>query len=114
VSRTTEIRHALAAAVATIAPEARAFAAGRKYDGQGKQSFALRVLVGDPGDEVTIERLDRMLDDDGEESIKAALNAAPTLGGIVETLWVVQHRGHQLFPVAGGVVLGAEWTVDVT
>jgi hypothetical protein len=109
-SRTTEIRHALAAAVAEIAPDARAFSAGVKYDGGGEQEFALRVLVGDPDDEATLERLDAMLDDQGEQSIKATLEKAT----FPFSLFVARHRGHQLFPIPGcGSVLGAEWLVRV-
>jgi hypothetical protein len=113
MSRTTDIRCALAAAVEEIAPEARAFSAGSKY-AEGTETFALRVLVGDPEDEATIERLDAMLDDDGELSIRAALDADPTLGGAVASLFVARHSGHRIFPTPAGPVLGAEWSVDVT
>lgn len=114
MSRTTDIRHALTAAVRSVAPDARAFSAGAKFDGDGGSQFVIRVLVGDPEDEASIERLDEMLDGSGERSIKTVLSDEPTLGGVVETLRVVRHGGHRLFPVpGGGFVLGAEWTVDI-
>jgi hypothetical protein len=113
VSRTTDIRRALVAAVAAIAPQAEAFSAGAKY-AEGVESFALRIPLGDPEDEATIERLDAMLDDDGELSIRAALDADPTLGGAVNSLFVARHSGHRIFPTPAGPVLGAEWLVDVT
>src|ERR1700744_809691 len=111
MGRTTDIRHALVAAISEVAPDARAFSGGAKYDGSDRAQFVVRVLVGDPEDEATVERLDEMLDETGDRSIKALLSAAtdPVIGA----LRVVRHSGHRLFPVpGGGIVLGAEWTVD--
>lgn len=113
MSRTTEIRKALEAAVAAIAPDARAMSAGTKYD-EGKEQFTLRVLVGDPEDESLVEALDEMLDDEGPRSIKAALERDIELGGAVNSLWVARHGGHRLYPLGQSPVLGAEWLIDVT
>jgi hypothetical protein len=111
VSATTEVRHALAAAVAEIAP-AVVIAAGKKYD-EPKRQFALRIVVGDPSDETVIEQLDEMLDDEGPRSVKATLDAA-NFGGAINSLWVARNSGHRLFPAPGAApVLGAEWLVDV-
>ncbi len=113
MSRITEIRKALEAAVAGITQDARAMSAGQKYD-EGTEQYSLRVLVGDPEDEGAIERLDEMLAGDGERSIKAALEADITLGDTVNSLWVARHSGHRLYPLGEGLVLGAEWLIDVT
>ena len=113
MSRTRDIREALQAAVATIAPTSMALSAGMKY-ADGAESFALRVLVGDPEDAAVMEKVDEMLDNDGALSIKAALEADPFLDGAVNSLYVARHSGHRLFQTPAGQVLGAEWVIDVT
>lgn len=113
MSATTDIRRALAAAVAAIAPDAVALSAGQRYD-DPKRQFALRITVGSPTDEAVIERLDAMLDDDGDLSVKAALERADGAGAF-SSLWVARNGGHRLFPgpTPGEPLLGAEWLIDV-
>lgn len=113
MSRTTEIRQALEAAVAEITTDARAMSAGTKYD-EGVEQFSLRVLLGDPEDSELVERLDEMLDNEGERSIRVALEDDPDLGGALNSLYVVRHSGHRLYPVGQSLVLGAEWLINVT
>jgi hypothetical protein len=113
VSATTDIRRALAAAVDEIAPDAVVFSAGQRYD-EPKRAFSLRATVGSPTDEAAIERLDQMLDDDGDLSVKAALERAA--GGVAfSSLWVARNSGHRLFPGPSPAepLLGAEWLIDV-
>lgn len=113
MSATTDIRRALAAAVAYIAPDAVVMAAGKSYD-DPKQRFALRIVAGSPTDEAAIERLDGMLDDDGDLSVKAALEQADPQGAF-GGLWVARNSGHRLFPGPSPAepLLGAEWLIDV-
>jgi hypothetical protein len=113
VSATTDIRRALAAAVAEIAPNAVVLSAGQRYD-EPKRQFSLRIVCGSPTDEAAIERLDAMLDDAGDLSVKAALERADTAGAF-SSLWVARNSGHRLFPGPSPAepLLGAEWLVDV-
>ncbi len=113
MSATTDIRRALAAAVADIAPQAVVLAGEKRYD-DPKRKFALRITVGSPTDEEAVGRLDQMLDDDGELSIKAALELADPQGAF-SSLWVARNSGHRLFPGPSPAepLLGAEWTVHV-
>lgn len=79
------------------------------------QAFA--GLVADQGAQAL---LDEMLDPAGATSVKAAIEADRTLGGVVDDLRVVRHTGYQVFqrPNLGsgtstGQLVGAEWSVDV-
>lgn len=69
-------------------------------------------LVSDQGAQV---RLDELLAPAGAGSLKAAVEADPTLGGTVDDLRVVGATGYKVYSVGGQVstVLGCEWTVHV-
>lgn len=58
-------------------------------------------------------RLDQLLSSTGALSVKAALEADPTLGGAVDDLNVVGAKGHQIFESRAGVALGSTWTVQM-
>jgi hypothetical protein len=66
-------------------------------------------------DEAVQQRLDDLLDSSGATSIKAALEADPTLGGAVDDLRVVKAEGYQLFQIPGAQaeVIGSTWTVHL-
>ena len=69
------------------------------------------ALVSDKGSQML---LDRFLSADGDRSVKQALEADRTLGGLVQDLHVTGATGEQ--PYArdqGGPVLGSDWTVEV-
>lgn len=68
------------------------------------------ALVTDKGGQL---RLDAMLAPTGTSSVKAAIEADKTLGGVVDTLRVSRMTGYQIFNLERGPVLGAEWTVLV-
>lgn len=58
--------------------------------------------------------LDQFLSPDGDNSIKAAIEADTSLGGIVQDLHVTSASGEQTYiRDQGGPVLGSEWTVRV-
>lgn len=46
-------------------------------------------------------------------SVKSAIEADPTLGGVAHTCRVVRAQGYGAYAVAGVDLLGAEWTVEV-
>jgi len=65
-------------------------------------------------DESAQRRLDDLLASSGALSVKAAVEADSTLGGVVNDLRVVKAEGYQLFQLPGrGDVLGSTWTVHV-
>jgi hypothetical protein len=82
----------------------------------GTHIWTMRVqayvgLVSDLGAQML---LDKYLSADGNTSIKAAIEADRTLGGIVQDLHVTDATGEQQYDRAsGGPVLGSEWTVQV-
>ena len=72
---------------------------------------AFVALVSDIGAQ---KILDRFLSPDGAFSIKAAIEADATLGGVVSDLQVTTAAGEQVYVRdQGGPVLGSEWTVRV-
>lgn len=77
-------------------------------------TFVIRVFVGATSDIGAQKRLDGMLASSGASSIKAAVEADPTLGGVVEDLRVTRCTGYRVFAREGGAgVLGAEWEVSI-
>lgn len=76
--------------------------------------FTVRLMVGAASDIGAQKKLDAFLAPSGASSVKAALEADPTLGGDIEDLHVTKCTGYRLFPRDGhGPALGAEWTVRV-
>lgn len=58
--------------------------------------------------------LDDYLSPDGDNSIKAAIEADTSLGGLIQDLHVTKASGQQTYVrEQGGPVLGSEWTVKV-
>jgi hypothetical protein len=58
--------------------------------------------------------LDKFLAVDGIYSVKAAIEADRTLGGVIQDLHVTSATGETIYPRdQGGPVLGSEWTVEV-
>lgn len=69
------------------------------------------ALISDIGAQAN---LDRYLAADGDYSIKQALEADTTLGGLVQDLHVTGATGEQPYArEQGGPVLGSDWTVEV-
>lgn len=131
-----DIRAALAAACRTVvdgtgaALEASAFIADSidppfaypvdsggtfdvSMDGLADATVTLRVLTSRSEDQAGQELLDDFLASTGETSIKAAVEADPTLGGECSDLHVSGWSGYQLYEVAGTDYYGAELTVEV-
>lgn len=59
-------------------------------------------------------RLDQLLEDSGEFSVKEWIESDSTLGGVVDDLRVTENTGYQVYALAGrGPVLGADWVIEI-
>lgn len=84
-------------------------AMGRGHD---EWEYVIQGFVAPVADIGAQELVDRMLAPSGSGSVKAAVEADPTLGGIVSDCWVREASGNELYSlpgVASGLVVGAEW-----
>lgn len=128
-----EIRVALAASLETIPrlnqsayllsqptlPQAEIQPDAVTYDlafdrGLDRYTLIIRVQVGQAQNIGAQKTLDRMLAPSGEYSIKAAVEADGTLGGVCDDLRVVDCTGYRVYLREGGPpALGAEWRVEV-
>lgn len=109
----TQVRRALADLLSDldcrVTPAGTDFATDRGLD---TTKYQVRVRVGLDG-ETTCERLDLLLDPEGDQSIKQRLEADRSLGGLVSAVQVIKASGYQLFPSPEGDVLGATFTVQI-
>lgn len=76
-------------------------------------TIACRVLVNRTDPQAAQANLARYLRRTGSTSVKAAIEAAPTLGGACDDLIVKRVHGHRLYTVGEKIYLGAEFTVFV-
>ena len=82
--------------------------------GVHRPNFTVTAYVALVSDQGAQRLLDRYLAADGDLSVKQAIEADRTLGGLVQDLHVTGATGEQ--PYArdqGGPVLGSDWTVEV-
>jgi hypothetical protein len=83
-------------------------------DGLVQVTMIVRAYVGLALNVPAQQRLDRFLAPSGDESVKAAIEADLTLGGVVDDVTVVSASGHIVFVrESQPAMLGAEWTVTV-
>lgn len=128
-----EIRRGLAASLETIPrlnqsayllsqpilPQAEIEPGEIQYDltfarGQDRYTLTIRVQVGLATNIGAQKTLDRMLAPSGVYSVKAAVEADPSLGGACEDLRVTECTGYRVYVREGGPsALGAEWRVEV-
>jgi hypothetical protein len=100
-------------------PAAEITPAGVEYHGAmsaglTRWSFIVRGFVAFASDLGAQERLDRWFEPTGAESFIEALEADPSLGGLVEDVTVRGVSNYGLFLREGaGPMLGAEWAVEV-
>ena len=106
--------------VSPVPPVIHVFPAGVEYDrgmhrGLDILTFTVEVFVAMGLDVGAQMRVDRMLSPSGTESVKAALEADRTLGGIVSDLWVERVSGYRLveLPEMEQKALSADWLVRV-
>jgi len=77
-------------------------------------TFIVRAFVASVTDIGAQTLLDEFLSAEGERSVKAAIEADTSLGGIVSDLHVTGASGEQEFVrEGGGPLLFSEWTVEV-
>lgn len=131
------IRAALAAAAATVTPptgylalSAYAFQPGaiaapavyptetdgvydETVDGAGSLAVTLRVLTSRSEEEAGQQYLDALLVDSGAGSLKVAIEADPTLGGLVDDVHVRDFAGYRTYDHGANSYWGAELTVLV-
>lgn len=112
----TAIRHALAATLTghdvTVVPAAIEY---DKQPGIDRFRFDVTVVIpGSPDDPVTQAAMDDMLAPAGALSVKSALEADPTLDGLVIDLHVARSTGYRVFKRDEQDRLGAVWTVETT
>jgi hypothetical protein len=100
-------------------PYAEVVPAPVEYDqtfsrGQDLHRFLVRVLVGNNPDKAAQKRLDTFINGSGRTSVKAALEADRSLGGVAQDCFVRRCSGYRNYGRPGGVVvLGCEWEVEV-
>jgi hypothetical protein len=84
--------------------------------GRGADTYDLRVLllVAKGSDRAATKNLASYLDAGGPTSVKAAVEANDTLGGLVDVANVKRARGVGAYTVAGVEYLGAMFDVEVT
>jgi hypothetical protein len=94
MSRLTDIRKALNAALEGLDADVVVAPSGGKFEEQSEK-FTVRVLVGESSPE-TERRLDDLLGSEAG-SVRAVLKADDQLGGTVSAAVVVSHSGWRLF-----------------
>lgn len=86
-------------------------AMGRGLDGC---PFTVQVFAGSPTDMGAQVRILEYIEPSGARSIKAAIEADRTLGGLVDDLRVTKCTGYRQYVIEGkAAVLGATFHVDV-
>lgn len=111
MSRLTDLRAALIAALSDLPGDVKAAAAPSDY-GDASQQFYVRVIAGVPG-EATEALLDEMLEPAGERSVKEALETDSDLDATYGGAYVAKHSGYMNYDTPEGKLLGAQWTVVV-
>lgn len=98
-------------------PAAYIFPAETQYDqtfnrGTDLWTFTVQIVVSAQVDTGSQIQLDAFLAPSGSGSVKTAIEADKTLGGVVQTLHVSSVSGYRFYGTEPPV-LGAEWTVDI-
>lgn len=84
-----------------------------EFGGGIRCTFAVRFLVGRADEVVGEERLAAAMNPDGADSLAAALESDPTLGGVCETVAAVSASRLGVYAYGETDYLGVELTVDV-
>lgn len=82
--------------------------------GLHQPTMRVQAFVAETSDQGAQALLDQFLALDGVYSVKAAIEADTSLGGVVQDLHVTTATGEQTYVRdQGGPLLGSEWTVEV-
>ena len=82
-------------------------------NGHADWSITIQALAGLTSDRGAQELLDRMLESTGSASVRAAIEADKTLGGVVDNCIVRGASGYRQYTTAQGDVLACEFSVAV-
>jgi len=82
--------------------------------GMVEWTFAVQAVVGTAGDRAAQETLDELIAPSGSRSVRAAIEADPTLGGVAQDTIVDRCAEYAEVALADGrVLLSATWSVRV-
>jgi hypothetical protein len=76
-------------------------------------TIVIQGIVGSPTDQGRQVVLDQWLAPTGDKSVKTAVEADHTLGGLVASTRVARVSGYRIYPLQTGLTLGAEWFVEI-
>lgn len=76
-------------------------------------TFPVRVICGRTTERESQDKLDDFASADGPSSLRATIDADPTLGGVANTTRVVEARDFGVYEVAGVGYIGMELEVEV-
>lgn len=75
--------------------------------------FPVRVIAGRVAEAEAQDKVDDLASPNGSLSIRAAIDADPTLGGVAHSSRVVEARDFGVYEVAGIPYIGGEFEVEV-
>jgi hypothetical protein len=78
-----------------------------------RYTFPVRVIAGRTTERESQDRIDDLCSPDGASSIRAAVDADPTLGGVAHSSRVVEARDFGVYEVAGVSYIGGEFEIEV-
>lgn len=83
------------------------------FDGLVDTGWGVAVFVSFANTDVGTEKLDEYLSPTGTQSIKAAIDSDPTLGGVVDYARVVSAEGERVTNYAGTDYLSVEFVIEI-
>jgi hypothetical protein len=89
---------------------------GAMHRGMDTLMFTVEAFAGISSDIGAQKKLDQMLAPSGATSVKAAVEADRTLGGIVSDLHITKATGYRVYELHGAArapVLGCQWSVEI-
>jgi hypothetical protein len=83
--------------------------------GLNRFTMIVQAFSGSPDQQAAQENLDAWIAPTGANSVKAAIEADISLGGVVEAATVTRSSGYRVydFPNQGGRMLGTEFFIDI-
>jgi hypothetical protein len=75
--------------------------------------FPVRVIAGRVAEGEGQDKIDDLVSPDGASSVRAAIDADPTLGGVAHSTRVTTARDFGVYEVAGVSYIGGEFEIEV-